>query len=843
MPIRLMAQEVYSNPYDFTKTISLSSRIVGIAVDGSGNIYATDNNDGTVLEITAAGVVSTFLDNTVGLSRPIGVGVDSSGNVYVADSGNSVIRKVSSAGVVSIFAGSFDYEGVQDGTGAAASFILPYGIAVAQSGNIYVSDSASYTIRKISPTGEVSTIAGRQHLAGYVDGAGASAEFASPLGIAVDTSENVYVADSGNNVIRMVANDAYHTVSTIAGIPGVQLSQDGPSGTGSFDSPSFVAVNPDGTLIVTDGSLAIRLAQNGVISSIAGNFSISGTANGIGSSVRFFEPIGVAVDSSGTLYVADQGADQVREGTPPAGPTPTPTPTPTSTVTSTPSPTPTPTPTGSNSGSPTPAPSLVPTPTPMEVLNGAPIIGTNANSQTVQIGQHVLISVAVSGIPTPSLQWSLNDAPISGATSATYAIASASLADAGSYTVTATNSAGTATSAGSILAVQGSGSPNVSHAPSPQNIAYGSTVVFSVEVDGTVTTSAAEPIEGRQPRLSQVGGIVPTVSASANTFQWYFNGVPVQGATSTSLVVSGATYASQGLYSCVVANTAGSTATGQAQLTVTSTLEPGRLVNISTRGLVKAGDALMIAGFVTMGASDEPLLIRASGPALDALGVAGSLADPELTLIGGGSSLGSNAGWGGGSLIANEAASVGAFPWGTAGSADSAIATSLPAGAYTANVAGVSGDSGIALVEVYDATQSSLVSPSSTQLVNISTRGFVGTGANVMIAGFVIEGSTAETVLIRASGPALIPFSIAGTLPDPSITLNTGQTSLLTNTGWNGDPNIAMVAKSLGAFSWGTAATPDSALLVTLPPGNYTVTVSGASGDTGIALVEVYAVN
>jgi hypothetical protein len=484
----------------------------------------------------------------------------------------------------------------------------------------------------------------------------------------------------------------------------------------------------------------------------------------------------------------------------------------------------------------------VPTPTPVAVTNGAPVIGTNANSQTVELGQHVLLSVAVSGIPTPSLQWSLNGVPIPGATSASYDIAAATLADAGYYTVTATNSAGTATSAGSILGVQGPGSPNLSSAPAPQTIAYGSTVVFSVGVGGTVTTLAAEPIEGRQPRLAQVARVAPAEFTSTTTYQWYFNGIPVSGATSSSLVVGGATYASQGLYSCVVANAAGSTASGQAQLTVTSTQDPGRLVNISTRGLVKPGNALMIAGFVTRGSSDEPLLIRAAGPALNALGVTGNLADPELTLEGGGSSLATNAGWGGGSLIANEASAVGAFSWGTSDSPDSAIATSLPAGAYTASVTGVSGDSGIALVEVYDATQASQPSPSATQLVNISTRGFVGTGANVMIAGFVIEGTTAKTVLIRASGPALIPFSIAGTLADPSITLNEGQTPLLTNTGWNGDANIVAVAKSLGAFSWGAAATPDSALLVTLPPGAYTVTVSGASGDTGIALVEVYAV-
>jgi len=210
LSIRLVAQEVYSNPYDFTKTISVSSRIVGIAVDGSGNIFATDSNDGTVLKITAAGVASTFVGNTGGLSMPIGVGVDSSGNVYVADSGHNVIRKVTSAGGVSIFAGSIGVRDAQDGNGAAASFVLPYGVAVAQSGNIYVSDNGSNTIRKISPTGDVSTIAGRPGLTGLVDGDGASAEFASPCGIAVDASENVYVADSQKCEVKWSFDSTRH---------------------------------------------------------------------------------------------------------------------------------------------------------------------------------------------------------------------------------------------------------------------------------------------------------------------------------------------------------------------------------------------------------------------------------------------------------------------------------------------------------------------------------------------------------------------------------------------------------------------------------------------------------
>jgi len=130
-----------------------------------------------------------------------------------------------------------------------------------------------------------------------------------------------------------------------------------------------------------------------------------------------------------------------------------------------------------------------------------------------------------------------------------------------------------------------------------------------------------------------------------------------------------------------------------------------------------------------------------------------------------------------------------------------------------------------------------------SQVINISTRGFVGTGGNILIAGFAIAGTSPQTVLIRASGPALTPFGVTGVLPDPKLTLMSGSNAVATNTGWGGSTQIAAAAAQVGAFSWGTTATPDSAILTTLQPGNYTAEVAGASGDTGDALVEVYVVN
>jgi hypothetical protein len=309
--------------------------------------------------------------------------------------------------------------------------------------------------------------------------------------------------------------------------------------------------------------------------------------------------------------------------------------------------------------------------------------------------------------------------------------------------------------------------------------------------------------------------------------------------------LNGANLANAGGYTCVASNSAGATASAAGTLTVSPTPDIGRLVNISCRAPVGTGGNILIAGFVVGGqgtSGSESVLARASGPALIAFGVTGTLPDPQLQLYSGTSVLGTNDGWAGSSAIEAAAAAVGAFAWSSPTSHDDAILQMLPAGGYTANVSGRAGDAGVALAEIYDNTPSGTYAPSSPRIVNISARVQVGTGANVLIAGFVIGGSTSRTVLIRASGPALIPFGVTGTLPDPMLQLNSGTNVIATNSAWGGDQLISSAAAAVGAFSWVFPSSEDSAILVTLPPGAYTATVSGASGDTGIALVEIYEV-
>jgi hypothetical protein len=407
---------------------------------------------------------------------------------------------------------------------------------------------------------------------------------------------------------------------------------------------------------------------------------------------------------------------------------------------------------------------------------------------------------------------------VAGGTNATLLIASAQVGDAGTYSVIVKTAGGAITSAAATLTVNNvPTAPVFSVQPATQTIALGSTVVFNALANG----------------------------APLPTYQWTFNGVRISGATAATYVLSDATGANAGTYACVASNGTGVAASSPATLAVSSAPDVGRLVNISCRSAVGTGGNILIAGFVVGGAGtsgSETVLARASGPALVAFGVGGTLADPELQLYSGTTVLGTSEGWAGEASIAAAASAVGAFAWTDAASHDSALLQSLPAGAYTVNVSGQSGDTGVALAEVYDATPAGTYTPAEPRIVNISARVAVGTGGNILIAGFVIGGTTSRTVLIRASGPALIPFGVTGTLPDPQLQLFSGTNLLARNSGWGGNPFITASANAVGAFAWDFATSNDSAILATLPPGAYTAEISGASGDSGVALVEIYEV-
>ena len=464
------------------------------------------------------------------------------------------------------------------------------------------------------------------------------------------------------------------------------------------------------------------------------------------------------------------------------------------------------------------------------VTSGTPVnpptITQQPTNQTAPIGSSVTFNIQFGNQNNTTILWFKSGTAIyQNLGSSNLTLNNIQNSDAASYFAIVANGNGAYVQSNTVTLTIGTSTqsaPTFNTQPVSQTISSGSTVAFHANASGS----------------------------PAPTYQWYYNGFVlsngngVSGATGATLVINGATGANLGNYYCIVSNSSGTIHSNTASLSVISTANIGRLINISCRAQVGTGANILFAGFVIGGAGTsgtESVLIRGSGPALIPLGVTGTLPDPQLQLYSGNTLIATNNGWAGNAAIMSTAASVGAFAWANPTSHDSALLENLNGG-YTAQIAGQSGDTGDALAEVYDATPAGTYTPSNPRLINISARVQVGTGANILFAGFVIGGTTSRTVLIRASGPALIPLGVTGTLPDPELQLYQGNTLLGTNTGWGGDAEIASAAASVGAFTWTNPSSNDSAVLVTLPPGGYTAQVSGASGDTGDALVEVYEV-
>lgn len=278
---------------------------------------------------------------------------------------------------------------------------------------------------------------------------------------------------------------------------------------------------------------------------------------------------------------------------------------------------------------------------------------------------------------------------------------------------------------------------------------------------------------------------------------------------------------------------------------VESTTRTDRIDQLVGCGTVTVS-APLVFGFTISGTSPKPVMIRATGPALAAFGLGGTLPNPKLELYRGAAKIQENDDW---SAAANAtavvatAARTGAFPL-TAASADAVLLTTLEPGGYTAQVSSVTGANGVALVEVYDAG-STAVTADTPRLINISTRANVAGGEGLLIAGIVITGNSPKKILIRATGPALAAFGVPGALTDPLLKLYKGDAVLRQNDNWSDSAAeaslIAAAGSATGAFAL-TPGTKDAALLITLEPGAYTAQVSGVAGAAGAALVEVYEV-
>jgi sugar lactone lactonase YvrE/uncharacterized Zn-binding protein involved in type VI secretion len=401
----------------------------GIAEDPAGNIYIGDMSNDTIRKISAAGIVSTFAgatgatgttNSTIGTSSrfngPAGIATDAAGNVYVADYNNNEVRKITPAGAVSLLAGSSSgRSGSTNSTGSNARFKGPADLAVDSAGNVYVADQTNNLIRKITPAGVVTTLAG-SGAAGSADGTGTKASFNQPGGIGIDAAGNLYVADSYNHTIRKVTPAG--VVTTLAGSPGVAGSADGLTGPAArFDFPGDVQPDALGNVYVIDSNnnTLREILATGPVITVAGVAGTTGSTDGIGPAALFNGPGSIILEPAGTLALADTTSNTVRRATQLV------------------------------------APQVLITP---GVLT---LIATN----------NAVFSASVTGVPAPSCQWqrlpagggvwvNLSDnATYSGSATGTLTVVGVTAAMNGDqFQCVVTNAAGTATSTPATLTVQ-----------------------------------------------------------------------------------------------------------------------------------------------------------------------------------------------------------------------------------------------------------------------------------------------------------------------------------------------------------------------------------------------------
>lgn len=778
-------------------------RPTGIAVDAAGNVYVSESNAHTIRKIAPNGTVST-LAGTNGTSgsadgagasarfnNPGALATDRAGNLYVADTENHTIRKITPAGVVTTLAGAASQSGSADGTGASARFDYPTGLAIDATDTLYVAEFLGSTIRKLTPAGVVTTLAGAPRSYGSTDGAGSAARFRGPSGLAVIANGNVVVADSANHVIRQITPAG--VVTTLAGTaPG---GIDAVGTAARFNAPEALVVDAAGNVFVADTSNhAIRkITPAGAVTTLAGTAGSAGSADGSGAAARFRFPRGIAVDASGTVFVADSDNHTVRKITP-AG-----------VVTTLAG-------RAGNSGSADGAATLARFDTPVGIA-----VDAAGNVFVADYESHLIRKISTSGTVTTLAGLAGAHGKADGTGSAARftfpqglaidAAGNVFVCERFNYAIRKITSAGLVTTISGLVGGR----------------------ALALAADGSLFV--ADDYNSAIHRLGPQGGVT-TVAGGWNEV----GTADGTGRAARFNTPSGIALAPDGtLY---VADTENQTI--RKGVPAGETAIASRLINLSTRGALAAGGALT-PGFVVRGGGAKALVVRAVGPQLASFGLAG-LPDPKLELLAQGASvpLFANDDWGGTATLVSAFAGVGAFPLTTDTKSAALAATVNAEGSrgYSVRIeSATAGATGVVLAEVYDRDGAGAAS----RLVNLSTLAFIGSGGDALTAGFVVAGAEPKWLLVRAVGPGLAAFGVASVLSDPEFTVlaQEGGRVVGGSFDWDSSPALTVAFGQAGAFGL-TPGSKDAATLVRLAPGGYTVTVTGSDGATGNALLEIY---
>ncbi|HEX3798591.1 MAG TPA: Calx-beta domain-containing protein [Verrucomicrobiae bacterium] len=391
------------------------NRPEGVAVDSSGNVYVSDTGNATIRKISSAGVVTTFAGTPGKLGSSDGVGtnatfntpynlsMDTAGNIYVAEYGNDLIRKISPSANVTTLAGQAGGAFEMDGAGNQAAFYYPTGIATDTNGTVFVTDSYGETVRQVTSGGIVTTIAGLNSERGSTDGVGAAALFNGPQSVAIDAGGNLYIADVLNANIRKVAPGG--VVTTLTGLSRIIDNVDGPLATARFGEPTGLTADKSGNVFVVDenNNNVRKIGADGIVMTIAGKATVAGnSADGIGQAALFASPQAITVDNFGDLYVADYNNSTIRKGVP-----------------------------------------------------ANPIFQTSPQSQAAVSGTTITLSPGFTGAPPMNFQWRFNGATLPEATNATLQLSNLSSSFTGAYDLIVTNIYGTATSGVANVSVTG----------------------------------------------------------------------------------------------------------------------------------------------------------------------------------------------------------------------------------------------------------------------------------------------------------------------------------------------------------------------------------------------------